>query len=246
MNFVALVSGGKDSIFTICKLIEEGNKLVALVHILSKDEYVDSYMYQTVGSEVAELLGDCFDIPIYCFKSDCKPIDVGLEYSEQEGDEVEDMYKAISYVMKRHQIDAVSSGAIESRYQKNRVENVCKRLNIHSLTPLWKKDQRELLQEMIDYGIDARIVKIASSSLGKECLNMNLKEIRDYMDGKNSKYGMNYCGEGGEYETLVLDCKHFKKRIICGSTAIFGHPDEKNREDGVYYMKMENLTVQPK
>jgi diphthamide synthase (EF-2-diphthine--ammonia ligase) len=24
---------------------------------------------------------------------------------------------------------------------------------------------------------------------------------------------MNVCGEGGEYESLVLDCPHYKKRL---------------------------------
>jgi diphthine-ammonia ligase len=30
----------------------------------------------------------------------------------------------------------------------------------------------------------------------------------------NEKYGVNVCGEGGEYETFTLDCPLFKKRIV--------------------------------
>jgi len=31
---------------------------------------------------------------------------------------------------------------------------------------------------------------------------------------KNEQFGLNVCGEGGEYETFTLDCPLFKKRIV--------------------------------
>ena len=31
---------------------------------------------------------------------------------------------------------------------------------------------------------------------------------------QNAKYGLNICGEGGEYETITLDCPIFLKKII--------------------------------
>lgn len=246
MKFVGLVSGGKDSIYTICKLMDEGHVLVALVHLSTTEPYSDSYMYQTVGSEVASLLGKCFEVPIYVFKTSCKTIDISLEYTQSAGDEVEDLFNALSLVKSKHELEGVSSGAILSTYQKNRVANVCKRLGLDSLTPLWKRDQKKLLSEMIEYGIDARIVKIASSALEKSCLNMNLFEIREYMDNRNYKYGMNYCGEGGEYETLTFDCKHFKNKILANSFKVLSHPQEKDRSDGVYFLEFENLVVEPK
>ncbi len=30
---------------------------------------------------------------------------------------------------------------------------------------------------------------------------------------QNRRYGVNVCGEGGEYETFTLDCPLYKKRI---------------------------------
>lgn len=246
MNFVGLVSGGKDSIYSICKLLDEGNKLVALVHIASHHIYSDSYMYQTVGSEVASLIGECFGVPMYIFKSECKTLNINLEYEKSDGDEVEDLYNALSDVLKKHQFQGISSGAIHSTYQKNRVEDVCKRLDIRSMVPIWGRDQKDLLQEMIDYGIDARIIKVASSDLGKECIGMNLRQIMEYMNRKNSKYGMNYCGEGGEYESMVFDCKYFKMKIRCGSYEILGHPEERGREGGVYYAVLKDIELQDK
>lgn len=242
MDFIALVSGGKDSIYSACRLIDEGNRLVGLVHIASRDAYSDSYMYQTVGSEAAVMVGQCMGVPIYIFKSSCRALNTSLEYSESPGDEVEDLHEAIQTVMSHCTFQAVSSGAILSVYQKNRVEAVCARLGLVSLAPLWKRDQKELLGEMIEYGIDARIIKVASPVLGKECLNMTLSEVRDHID-RHSKYEMNYCGEGGEYETLVLDCRHFIKRLSVGSYEIHGHPDEKGRDNGVYFIRFTGLNL---
>lgn len=246
MDFVALVSGGKDSIYTICKLLDEGNRLVALIHLSPIEEYTDSYMYQTVGTEALELIGQCLDAPTYIFKSGCKAINTELKYTKSDGDEVEDLHNALAVVQEKHQFQGVSSGAIHSRYQKNRVEDVCMRLGLLSMAPLWERDQKELLNEMVAYGIYARVIKVASSSLGKECLGMNLKELQAHINNGKFKYEVNYCGEGGEYETLVLDCPHFKRRLVCGSYDVHDHPEDKNREDGVCYFKLGNLEIMEK
>ena len=246
MKFVGLVSGGKDSIYSICKLIDEGNTLVALVHIISKENYSDSYMYQTVGSEIASLLGRCFNTPLYTFYSRCKTICTDLAYSSEPEDEVEDLYKGLKSIVELHPFDGVCSGAILSTYQKNRVENICARLGLKSIAPLWNRCQKELLEEMIEYGIDARIIKVASSMLNKNCLNMDFKQIYEYMKSKKAKYEVNYCGEGGEFETIVLDCPHFKNKIVAGGIEVIGHPDDNGRDDGVFYLVMKDTSIIPK
>lgn len=246
MRFVGLVSGGKDSVYAICRLIDEGHSLVALIHLSTTEEYSDSYMYQTVGSEVAAMLGECFEVPMYVFQTACRALDTNLEYTPRHGDEVEDLFNALSLVRSSHGFEGVSSGAILSTYQRNRVANACERLGLASMVPLWQREQGELLSEMIDYGIDARVIKVASSALHKSCLNMNLSEMREYMNHKNYKYEMNYCGEGGEYETVTLDCRHFRNKIWAREFRILSHPQERDRSDGVYFIKFEGIEIRPK
>lgn len=243
MKFIGLVSGGKDSIYSICKLIDEGHTLVAILHVYTDEAYSDSYMFQTVGSEIARLQGYCLGVPIYTYASHCKALCTDLDYMKCGGDEVEDLFKAVKHTMESCSFEGVCSGAILSTYQKNRVINVCNRLGLESLAPLWNRNQKELLVEMGNYGIDARIIKVASTFLEKSCLNMNLKEINDYMINKPTKYEINYCGEGGEYETVVLDCPHFKNRIQPESMEICGHPEERGFSDGVFYLVMNNIST---
>lgn len=57
--------------------------------------------------------------------------------------------------------EAISVGAILSDYQRVRVENVCSRLGLVSLAYLWRRDQKELLQEMIDSQLHAIIIKVS-------------------------------------------------------------------------------------
>lgn len=39
----------------------------------------------------------------------------------------------------------------------------------------------------------------------------------------SSRYGVHICGEGGEYETFVVNCPFFKKRIVIDETKIVEH-----------------------
>lgn len=57
--------------------------------------------------------------------------------------------------------EAVAVGAILSDYQRVRVENVCSRLNLVSLAYLWRRDQTELLQEMIECQVHAILIKVS-------------------------------------------------------------------------------------
>ncbi|KAK5618947.1 hypothetical protein CRENBAI_006862 [Crenichthys baileyi] len=45
-------------------------------------------------------------------------------------------------------------------------------------------------------------------------LGKSLAEMQPYLKQLSNKYGVHICGEGGEYETLTLDCPLFKKKIV--------------------------------
>lgn len=239
MKFIALVSGGKDSVYTIQVLKEQGHTPVGLLYMKNTSSYVDSYMYQTVGSEVVELFGKCMDLPLFLYETKCETVNTELEYKINETDEVEDLYEAIKDVQTKLDFDAISSGAILSMYQKNRILNVAQRLNISSLTPLWGRNQRELLIEMVENEIKAEIVKIASSFFDKTWIGTDISKILE----TNICLYENFCGEGGEYETVVLDCKLFKYKIKYNKKEIFCHPDENIDNATVFFSKYINLSL---
>lgn len=83
------------------------------------------------------------------------------------------------------------------------------------LAYLWRRDQSELLQEMIDNDVNSIIIKVATLGLVPDRhLGKTLRELQPHLENMKDKYGLNVCGEGGEYETFTLDCPLFKQRIV--------------------------------
>lgn len=85
LNVIALVSGGKDSLYSILHCIRNGHKVVALANLYPKqtkttapddshdahedgdeeEEDIDSFMYQTIGHSVIPLYETALQIPLY-------------------------------------------------------------------------------------------------------------------------------------------------------------------------------------
>ncbi|KAH9329871.1 hypothetical protein KI387_001979, partial [Taxus chinensis] len=215
MKVVGLVSGGKDSCYAMMRCIDYGHQIVALANLLPAEDSVDeldSYMYQTVGHQIIVTYAQCMGLPLFRRRIQGTPRYQELKYIGTQGDEVEDLLILLSEVKRQiPSIEGVSSGAIASDYQRLRVENVCSRLGLVSLAFLWKQEQGLLLQEMIEKGIEAILVKVAAIGLDpNKHLGSDLATMQPYLLHLKELYGINVCGEGGEYETLTLDCPLFK------------------------------------
>jgi len=111
------------------------------------------------------------------------------------------------------EIEGVSSGAIFSNYQKHRVENICERLGLKSIALLWEREQKGLLTDMIENDMNSVLIKVCTMGLNKEDLLKSIKDLKDKLFSLEEKYLINVCGEGGEYESLTLDCPLYKKKI---------------------------------
>ncbi|XP_071283097.1 diphthine--ammonia ligase isoform X5 [Agelaius tricolor] len=121
-------------------------------------------------------------------------------------------------------VEGVSVGAIFSDYQRVRVEDVCRRLNLQPLAYLWHWNQEILLKEMISSNVQAIIIKVAAFGLDPDKhLGKSLGEMEPVLLELSEKYGLHVCGEGGEYETFTLDCPLFKKKIVVDSAEVVMH-----------------------
>jgi diphthine-ammonia ligase len=242
MKVLALISGGKDSTYNMMECVRQGHEIVGLINLRPPNsqsvqnellqtnqsqkgdlvQELDSYMYQSVGNELIELYAECMELPLYRANITGQVINTELEYEpKDEGDEVEDLYRILKLAKEDfeakngNKIEGVSSGAIFSTYQKNRVENICARLGMTSIAYLWQRNQAELLNDMIESGLEAILIKVACYGLVPDKhLGKTLREIRPHMMDLEKKFGANVCGEGGEYESLTLDCPLFKSKKI--------------------------------
>lgn len=200
MKVAALISGGKDSIYALLKAAEKGDETTCLISIIP-DNY-ESYMFHSYNTRFVHLIAESMGIPIITKKSK------GIKEKE-----LEDLKIAIQDALTEYEFDGIISGIIESNYQKDRLKNISNDLNIKLVLPLWKKDPELLLKDMY-HMMDIIIVHVSALGLDQSFLG---KKIDDNLFVKlkklNMKYKVHMCGEGGEYETFVIDTPLFNKKI---------------------------------
>ncbi|EGG21287.1 endoribonuclease L-PSP domain-containing protein [Cavenderia fasciculata] len=234
MKLVGLISGGKDSIYNLIECIRNGHEVIALAHLKppkidnTQQDEIDSYMFQSVGHNVIEGIAEAMGLPLTQHAINGKPHNQGEIYVATKEDEVEDLYHLLSMVKQSHpDVQGVATGAILSTYQRIRVENVCSRLGFTSFCYLWRREEDQLLRDMIDSKMGAILIKTASMGLvPSKHLMKTIDQMYPILKVLNQKYGVNICGEGGEYESLVLDCPLFKKRIELIETEVIVHSDD--------------------
>ena len=78
---------------------------------------------------------------------------------------------------------------------------------------------------MIDAGLVAVLVKVACLGLDRRQLGRTLGDVYPHLLRLADMYDTNVCGEGGEFETLVLDCPALFKtqRIVLDETEVVEH-----------------------
>ena len=195
MKIGALVSGGKDSLFAAYKASKE-HESVCLITLKSKNP--ESYMFHIPNVHLVELQAKAIGLPL-----------VFLETEGVKEEELEDLKEAIEIAKEKYRIEGIVSGAIKSNYQKERVDNICKELGLKSIAPLWHTNEDLYIKELIK-NFNVIIVGIAADGLKKEMLGMRIGiTFTDRMRSLN----VSVIGEGGEYESFVLDCPLFKKSI---------------------------------
>ncbi|KAM9924937.1 hypothetical protein OXX80_011057 [Metschnikowia pulcherrima] len=232
MKFVALISGGKDSFYNIMQCMKNGHELQALANLHPSDlnvDELDSFMFQTVGHDVIEYYRQCVDedVPLYRRAITGGSTNVSLEYEITANDEIEDLYELLKEVKTSHpDVEGVSCGAILSHYQRTRVENVCERLGLTCLAYLWQSDQPQLMKEMCESGLEAILVKVAAIGLSEKHLGKSLSEMLPILTKLNAMYDVHVCGEGGEFETLVLDAPFFKRKLQVKNSNVINHSQD--------------------
>ena len=169
------------------------------------------------------------NVPLKCLSPSRSSITLTLSNPADNEDETESLVPLLRKVMAAHpEANAVSTGAILSTYQRTRIESVALRLGLVPLAYLWQypslhpSTQLSLLQDMEAVGLDARIIKVASGGLDESFLWENVasdrvmrrieRAMKRFGGGENGSV----LGEGGEFETLVLNGPRnlFKRKIV--------------------------------
>jgi ABC transporter with metal-binding/Fe-S-binding domain ATP-binding protein len=201
MKCAILLSGGKDSIYSAYLAKKKGHEIVCLISIFSENK--ESFMFHTPSITGVKKQAKIMDFPLV----------IGKTKGKKE-EELKDLENTIKKAIKEYKIEALVTGAIKSAYQASRIQKICDDLNIKCINPLWQIDEIKYLEELIKNDFRVIMVGVFAYPLNKNWLgreiNMNfIKEIKEL----NKKWGIHCAGEGGEFESFVIDCPLFKKPL---------------------------------
>jgi diphthine-ammonia ligase len=198
MTVTALVSGGKDSIYAAYLADTQGWPVDELVTIVPQDP--DAMLFHTPNLDLVELQARAWGkahrrVPV-----------------EGRGEDAEFAALVAAIASDRGPIVA---GAIESSYQWARLLRAADPARRRVYTPLWRKDPVRVVHEEISAGLDIRLVHLAAESLTEDLLGKRLDRplLEELARRGREVRPVHVAGEGGEYESLVVDAPFFSQRI---------------------------------
>jgi ABC transporter with metal-binding/Fe-S-binding domain ATP-binding protein len=183
-------------------------------------------MFHTPNIDITVLQAEAMGLPLIKKVTEGKP-----------EEELKDLEEAIAQAAKGFKIEGVVSGAVESVYQSKRIQSICDRLNVLCFNPLWKKNQKALLEEIVAKGFKVIISGVFAYPLDESWLGKEIdKELIERLVLLGKEFGLSPAGEGGEIETTVLDAPLFKKKI-----EVLDYALEARGNSGVFIIKSARL-----
>ncbi len=178
MKGIALLSGGKDSYLSTIIAMMVGIEIEKTITVKAIEDSMMFHFPNTfLGKAVSELLN--------------------LENETIGEDEFENeigKYRGYRLI----------AGAIESEYQKTRLEKLCLEKDLIPFFPLWRRNQQEILNEFIESGSKGMLVSVSAEGLDERYLGREIDpSLVKELIYLNMRYGISIVGEGGEYESLV-------------------------------------------
>ena len=199
MDVAILYSGGKDSTFAIEYAIERGWNIKYLISV--KPNRTDCYLFHFATVEMTKKIADIFGIKhVYTTCTEADP--------EKEA-------MIIKKIVEEHPVDSVVLGGIGlQETQIKSIRDALFPLGIDVFASHTGYDHIKLMKEMIIRGYDIIITEVAAEGLGIKWLGerLNLENIDEFVRTAE-KYGFHPGGEGGPYNTLVVDGPIFSKRL---------------------------------
>ncbi len=197
MRVAVLATGGKDSVLALHRVLDESYEVECLVTMIPLRE--DSWMFHYPNIRLVDLFAEAVQIPL-----------VKAETCGIKEKEVEDLKRLIEKL----DVEGIVSGAVASNYQKTRIEKICRQLELKCITPLWHENPVGILDEILDLKFEVIITGVYAYGFNKKWLGRKIDKntVKALME-LDKQYDISLVGEGGEYETLVLDASFFKKKI---------------------------------
>ncbi|MCV0402006.1 MAG: diphthine--ammonia ligase [Nitrosopumilus sp.] len=209
MKLASLFSGGKDSTYAIYLAEKQGHEIKCLLSIFPQSD--ESHLLHHANIQWTKLQSESLKIPQLFITSTS-------DNTDDESLLIEDL---LQRAKDKFKIDGLVHGGIKSKFQKEKFESICSKLNLKVIAPLWNSEPEHYMNELIHSKFDFMMTTVSADGLDDSWLGKIITKS-DIVSLKNlsEKFGFNLNFEGGEAETFVVDCplftfpikiNHFKK-----------------------------------
>ena len=223
MKVVAAWSGGKDSAYAEYLVNKQGHEVVGLLTMMMSKEKSN---FHRIPVEVIDAQADAVGIPIV------KQVTTPSTYEED--------FKAVLRGFKSQGAQALATGDIYevAGHEQGWLERVLSEVGLKAIKPLWLLDTKQIYLDYLKTGFKATVVRTNLQKLSVEWLGRVL-DRKFYLDILKVA-GVDPCGEGGEYHTVVTDGPTLGKKIEILET-------EKHTLNGGFgCLEIKRFEVKPK
>jgi diphthine-ammonia ligase len=222
MKVITAWSGGKDCCFACYKAIKKGHAVQNLLTFMS-----------------AEGRSNFHDLPSEILDAHSKSVGIPIFKQPTTKDTYEQNFKKALLELKQQGAEGLVTGDVYEvpKHEEGWLERICKEVGLEPIKPLWLQDTRKILQEFIDQGFGATVVKVDTTRLGLEWLGREINQ--QFFDDIIKLDGIDPCGEGGEYHTCIIDGPIFKNRIEIVDT-------QRVEGEGFGFLNIKNFLSIPK
>ncbi len=187
MKAAALFSGGKDSLYAVYLVEKQGVAVDYLITVLPTLPLPSPHAENLAALKI-------------------------LAGSMRKSLEIVDFKRADAFleVLKTLKIDALVAGDVFVEAHKLGLEDVCSKVGLELLEPLYSRNSSELFEEIFSSEFKVLVTGVNLKYLDEEVLGfiINSETSNDFL----SKIGsINPLGENGEFHTLVLECPLYSK-----------------------------------
>ena len=202
MKLASLFSGGKDSTYAIYVAKKQGHDVKCLLSVFPKSD--ESHLLHHPNMKWTKLQSESMNIPQLTITST----------SDETDNELNLIENLLKNAKEQFQIEGLVHGGIQSKFQKDKFENICSKLNLKVIAPLWDTDPEKYMNELVDSEFDFIMTTVSSDGLDDSWLGKTISKS-DIISLKHlsEKFSFNLNFEGGEAETFVTNCPLFTNSI---------------------------------
>jgi diphthine-ammonia ligase len=222
MKVIISWSGGKDSSFAYYKALKANFSVVSLV----------TFMHTADKSNFHGIKADILD-------EQAKSIGIQIHKSVTEPESYEKYFKETLLHFKASGVQGLVTGDISEVpiHEEGWIERVCTEVGLKPIRPLWQTNTTQIFKDYIKAGFKATVVRTKLDALGEEWLGRQLDQ--SFLNDILQLHGVDPCGEGGEYHTIVTDGPIFKNQINIVKTT-------KSTQNGYGHLEIDQYTIDPK